>query len=209
VWKPWIANKERGIASAPISSEDGTQDIGDIEGNSRIDIHGEPGDENVTTNGRDSGRSLPRRRRRGDGTRARTSGFRGRAALAVAAGAAALARIVGAASIAEEPTGGHRPPVVARIVSLSGEPPIRYPRPHRDGFRDVNSPGFEEEEREHIGREGAADDFALVAETVNATGWGPLQRRLRDTHAHLVLAQETWTLQGQQCAATDWTRNNG
>ncbi len=48
-----------------------------------------------------------------------------------------------------------------------------------------------------------------MVETVNATGWGPLSRRLMDTRAQVVLGQETWVLQGETARVSDWCRRHG
>ncbi len=84
---------------------------------------------------------------------------------------------------------------------------VVYPQPNRDGFRDVASPGFEQQDRRSDDQK--EEDFALVAETVNSTGWGPLRRRLLSTCSHLVLAQETWVLPCQQREASDWATRHG
>ncbi len=209
MWKPWTAGKRSDPAPPP--SGDGVADTDGAAAPCGGDSNllGQCPRGAAAARDRVGGRFHCGRHRRGGGTRARLGPFRGRAALVTAAGIAALVRASSATSVADGSAGAVRPPVVARLVNLGGGPPICYPQPHRDGFRDVSSPGFEEGERDTAEVSEVDDQFALVAETVNATGWGPLQRRLRTTRAHLVLAQETWILQGQLCAATDWARNNG
>ncbi len=85
---------------------------------------------------------------------------------------------------------------------------VSYPRPHRDGFRDVVAPGYADEgtSREEVTGQ---EEFRLVVETVNSTGWGPLRRRLEESQAHIVLAQEHWILPDQLASASDWTRRHG
>ncbi len=51
--------------------------------------------------------------------------------------------------------------------------------------------------------------FQLVVETTNTTSWGPLRKRLKVTHAHIVLAQETKVMIGKQSEVSAWAlRNN-
>ncbi len=85
---------------------------------------------------------------------------------------------------------------------------VTYPRPHRDGFRDISTPGFEELRGGHGGRD-EDEEFNLEVETANTTGWGPLQRRLAATGAHALLAQETWVLQCHVARASSWARRHG
>ncbi len=85
---------------------------------------------------------------------------------------------------------------------------VDYPEPHRDGFRDVLTPGHDDA-GPGPGKRQPSEEFSLVVETVNATGWGPLSRRLEDTRAQVVLGQETWILQGQMARVSDWCRKRG
>ncbi len=95
-----------------------------------------------------------------------------------------------------------------KLVDAAWRKAVEYPPPHRDGFRDIASPGFvgrrSEGERRRL-----EEDFRLIVETTNSTGWGPLRRRLLDTSAHVVLAQETWVLPDQMARASSWARRNG
>ncbi len=54
-----------------------------------------------------------------------------------------------------------------------------------------------------------AEQFALRVETVNATSWGPLKKRLRRTGAHLVLAQETKLAGVALATASAWALKSG
>ncbi len=85
---------------------------------------------------------------------------------------------------------------------------VEYPGPHKDGFRDVITPGHDEG-APGPGRRHPSEEFSLVVETVNATGWGPLSRRLEETHAQVVLGQETWILEGQMARVSEWCRRKG
>ncbi len=49
----------------------------------------------------------------------------------------------------------------------------------------------------------------MEVETVNATGWRALKRRLKKTTAHAILAQETWVGQAHIPAASEWAKKNG
>ncbi len=132
----------------------------------------------------------------------------GRNALTAATLAALLACRVGeAANLGPPDAPINEYTVTADLVDTAWRRAVEYPQPHRDGFRDICSPGFSADE----GGGGArtAEEFALTAETVNSTGWGPLKRRLLVTKAHVVLAQETWTLQGQVANASAWARRHG
>ncbi len=97
------------------------------------------------------------------------------------------------------------------VLPWSGERPqdkLRYPVPHRPGFRDIITPGCQPDG----GADNEAGDkehFALRAETVNATAWGPLKKRLRRTKAHIILAQETKITEAAMAAASAWSLRNG
>ncbi len=75
-----------------------------------------------------------------------------------------------------------------RMVSTASEA-VRYPRPTRGASRlsNVIAPGFND--GGNSGGEG--EDFQLLIETVNSTGWTALNKRFEMTDAHAVLAQET------------------
>ncbi len=88
-----------------------------------------------------------------------------------------------------------------------GAAAVVYPQPHRDGFRDVASPGFEQQRRGRSDQDG--DEFTLSVESANTTGWGPLRRRLVDTDSDVLLAQETWVLPCQRREASDWATRHG
>ncbi len=92
---------------------------------------------------------------------------------------------------------------------------LQYPRPHRPGFRDIWTPGFdgfdgrkENEAQEKEGTDGC-EAFQLIVETVNTTSWGPLRKRLRATRAQVVLAQETKIAECKRAEASTWAINNG
>ncbi len=106
-------------------------------------------------------------------------------------------------------TGGTARALTARWVTEEGQAGAAiYPRPNRDGFRDIASPGFEVDGHERA--DGVAgEEYELVAETANTTGWGPLKRRLQTTCADLLLAQETWVLPSYKKEASDWAARNG
>ncbi len=82
---------------------------------------------------------------------------------------------------------------------------VAYPALDRHGFRDYTAPGF--------AKDPAAarrdEQFQLRVETFNSTGWSALQRRLQSTTVHILLAQETWVLQGAVPAASQWARRCG
>ncbi len=84
---------------------------------------------------------------------------------------------------------------------------VEYPVPHRDGFRDIATPGFGG--GTGAGRRPPEEEFHLQIESVNTTGWGPLRRRLAETTAHVIIAQETWLLIDQAASASDWARRHG
>ncbi len=85
---------------------------------------------------------------------------------------------------------------------------LTYPAPHRPGFRDFYTPGYDPDEVED---EEAAEmeAFQLVVETANTTSWGPLRKRLKTTQAHIMLAQETKIMIGKQAEASAWALRNG
>ncbi len=82
---------------------------------------------------------------------------------------------------------------------------IVYPRPGTGSLRGAIAPGFARD-----GTGGPTEEqFELKIEAVNTTGWKSLQRRLLTTHAHALLAQETWVTQDSIPAASDWARKRG
>ncbi len=83
---------------------------------------------------------------------------------------------------------------------------IDYPRPSQKGLSNFIAPGFVGSGRD---TKGGDDEFRLVVETVNATGWTALKKRLAATDAHAVLAQETWVTQAGVAAASAWARRHG
>ncbi len=86
---------------------------------------------------------------------------------------------------------------------------LAYPRPHRPGFRDVWTPGFADGTGPSAEEGEAAEVFQLVIETVNATSWGPLRKRLRATAAHIVFAQETKVAESKHAEISKWAIGNG
>ncbi len=86
---------------------------------------------------------------------------------------------------------------------------LSYPKPHRPGFRDVWTPGFHRGDEDGTQEAEGTDVFRLVAETVHATSWGPLRKRLRATSAHVVFAQETKVAEGKRAEVSTWAINNG
>ncbi len=94
------------------------------------------------------------------------------------------------------------------MVNASWRRFVEYPTPHRDGFRDIATPGHEDGGDAHSGR-ATEEEFCLRVESLNSTGWGPLKRRLLSTEAQVVLAQETWLLQDKAAEAADWARRHG
>jgi hypothetical protein len=153
----------------------------------------------------DGGSRAGARRRRAAAT---IGGRHARAATALAAtlllAAVRAGDAAGAGASAEGggATGGHVE------VSAGWRQNLVYPEPHRDGFRDFATPGHADTEA-GPGRREPSEEFALAVETVNSTGWGPMQRRLAGTTAHVVLGQETWVLPSHLAQASSWCRRNG
>ncbi len=112
-------------------------------------------------------------------------------------GPAASAAPAAAAAAAEVPWSKERP-----------QDSLAYPEPHRPGFRDFFTPGYEPDE---VNDEEAAEmeAFQLVVETANTTSWGPLRKRLKATQAHIMLAQETKIMIGKQAEVSAWALRNG
>ncbi len=94
--------------------------------------------------------------------------------------------------------------MLRRVCAAAGSA-IHYPRPGDGALRGAIAPGFAQEADGTAGQ----DEFSLRVEAVNSTGWRTLQRRLSTTSAHVVLAQETWLMQGSIPAASDWARRHG
>ncbi len=83
---------------------------------------------------------------------------------------------------------------------------LRYPSPHRDGFRAIASPGFD---GTAVPRAAGTEPHALRVETANTTGWKGLKRRLRRSAADVILAQETWVEASFTSQAARWAASRG
>ncbi len=94
---------------------------------------------------------------------------------------------------------------ILRKVYSTARAVVSYPRPGTGSLRGAIAPGFPEVQP-HDGEDG---QFALSIEAVNATGWRGLQRRLANTEASVVLAQETWLTADALPAASAWARRKG
>ncbi len=107
---------------------------------------------------------------------------------------------------ADAPSGPPAPPDVARRRLLEeGEATVRYPKPGQQGLSNFLSSGHAQPATPSPGFE----EFRLVVESVNTTGWTSLKRRLMTTSAHVVLAQETWVPQSSIAAASAWAKKRG
>jgi hypothetical protein len=86
------------------------------------------------------------------------------------------------------------------------EEDLAYPQAHRDGFRSIRAAGFG-----HLSKDGpkAGEQFSMIMETANTTGWRALKRRLCTTKAHLLFAQETRIRARDVPMASSWARRHG
>jgi hypothetical protein len=82
---------------------------------------------------------------------------------------------------------------------------LRYPAPHRDGFRSIATPGFGEDAVPRAGDE----PYSLTFETVNTTGWKGLKKRIKKSRAHVLLVQETWVDSQAMGSASRWALGRG
>ncbi len=82
---------------------------------------------------------------------------------------------------------------------------VQYPTPGGGCLRHYVAPGFPS----RASGQPEQDGFNLTVETVNPTGWTALKRRLDETDAHVVLAQETWVNQSAAAGASAWARRRG
>ncbi len=155
--------------------------------------------------GTDEGPRAGARSRRAAGT---IGGRHARAATALAATLLLAAARTGDATGTEAPAGGGATAGAHFEVDAGWRQSLVYPEPHRDGFRDFATPGHADAVA-GPGRRQHEEEFALAVETVNSTGWGPMQRRLMGTTAHVVLGQETWVLPSLLAQASSWCRRNG
>ncbi len=82
---------------------------------------------------------------------------------------------------------------------------ISYPSPHRDGFRAIATPGFEQEAipKEHV------TEYGLKYEAVNPTGWKGLKRRIQRSSADVLLVSETWIGEEAIARASQWAARRG
>ncbi len=110
---------------------------------------------------------------------------------------------------AEHPGPSNLPGTAARRYVDETDAAVRYPTPHDRGLNHVVAPGFAARPQAPTPPTVAKEDFRLVLETVNATGWKALRNRLLATEAHVVLAQETWVTQAALPAASAWARRHG
>ncbi len=91
-----------------------------------------------------------------------------------------------------------------------GPSALGYRLPGGDGFKGARrADGGADGLRGFVDGEPPRQQFALVAETANATGWLPLQRHLLRTSAHVVMAQEHHLRGEAVAAASSWARRNG
>ena len=85
---------------------------------------------------------------------------------------------------------------------------LEYPVALKLGFRCIRTPGFDE--KPWTGEvERRREDFSLVTEIVNTTGWKALKRTLMEICADLVLAQEHWRRGVKVAEASRWARAKG
>ena len=77
-----------------------------------------------------------------------------------------------------------------RRTSEAGAP-LQYPEPLCGGSRCIRTPGFSGGSWAGEVEKGE-EDFKLQVETVNTTGWQALDRRIADSEANVILAQEHW-----------------
>ncbi len=80
---------------------------------------------------------------------------------------------------------------------------LAYPAPGTRSLAGAVAPGFTHDQ------DIVSDKFSLTVEAVNSTGWRALQRRMRATTAHALLAQEVWLTPDAIPAATAWAKRNG
>ncbi len=97
--------------------------------------------------------------------------------------------------------------VHAEVTNANCSQVINYPRPHRDGFRGAIAPGLDDIDRGRVRR--SEEGLKLQVESINSSGWGPLKRRLQQSQAHAILAQETWVLNSKVPSARRWARRHG
>ncbi len=97
------------------------------------------------------------------------------------------------------------PDVARRRLISSCDSSVLYSKPGHGSLRSVVSPGHAGAAAQPFDHE----DFRLLIESVNSTGWAALKRRLMTTKAHVVLAQETWVTQSSVAAASAWARKRG
>ncbi len=201
-WRPWTCERDAWAAERRIAARANEAGGGRAPPRcGRLPVGQPPGQEERCAAGATEVLLRPR---------ARTWGCKRRTAVAVAAAVTMMGCRIGEAATPGPPEVDRGLPIVARVVEADTCAIVDYPKPHRDGFRDIASPGFDQ--GRGGGRTGASDDeeaFALVVEPLNSTGWGPLRRRLLDTKAHILIAQETWVLPAQLSSASDWAVRHG
>ncbi len=97
------------------------------------------------------------------------------------------------------------PDLARRVAAQGRSSTIAYAKPGSHGFDHVTAPGV----ATMPANRGGPDEFRLVVETANTTGWAGLKRRLQETKAHALMAQETWVPQSSLAAASQWARRQG
>ncbi len=215
-WAPWTSEEEAAAEECNLVRCDGSvANLGVVDA-SRPNVSAQAIDTS-TIGASDWGtarRRHGRRRAEGSGRPTTVGGRRrvGRRPNRTVVAAMALASLL-ACRVGEAANPGPARPAAyddgpAPLVDASWKKVLEYPVPHRDGFRDIATAGFDEE-ADSPGRRKEEEEFGLLAEVVNSTGWGPLKRRLLSTSSQLVLAQETWVLQDQVAGASTWARKIG
>ncbi len=90
-----------------------------------------------------------------------------------------------------------------RVPAPDASGAIKYPKPGGGCLGDAIAPGHRPRQREE------EDVLRLTLETVNTTGWSALKKRMEETEAHCILAQETWIDQAAVAGAAAWARRHG
>ncbi len=101
------------------------------------------------------------------------------------------------------------PDIATRLPTDDADVTIRYPAPHERGLSHVVAPGFAARPQAPLPHTVDKEQFQLVIETVNTTGWKALRKRLMASDAHVILAQETWITQAAVPGASVWAKKRG
>ena len=102
----------------------------------------------------------------------------------------------------------HPGPVLRTVPDLRPQVISHHPG-NATGLNRVLAPGANASGVRRDLQKAGPDEFALVMDTVNGTGIGPICEFLKSTGAHVVCAQETWVVESEVAKWAGWAHRRG